>query len=270
MHPSATKMGPSQKLDLLWQLTVRAVELRHRGSHLGMVWAILNPLLMLALYFVVFSYFFGSIKFNEEDTPQVFALGIFLGLILYHALAETIGIAPTLIVSQPNLVKKVVFPVHLLPVAQLGAFWFHAFISTILLVIGIATIGPGVTLSGLLWLPLIVAPVVLLSVGVAWTLSALGVFFRDIGQVIPFATQILLWTSCVFYSVSHVQGEPLVWMFLKWNPLMHSVDLARHALLWHEPINLKYFAYTWIVGAAAFLFGAWFFRKLQPAFADVI
>jgi lipopolysaccharide transport system permease protein len=260
--------GFARKRDLWWQLTVRAIETRHRGSHLGMVWAVLNPLLMLALYFVVFSAIFQS-RFRSES-PQYFALGVFLGLILYHAVSETIASAPLLIVSQPNLVKKVVFPLELLPVAHLGAIWFHAGISLLLLLAGLLAFGPGLTAAGLLWLPLVIAPLMILTAGLAWLVSALGVFLRDINQIVPLVTQVLLWTSAVFFTAEAAQKVKLAWVFLQWNPLLWAVELTRDVLLWQEPMNLGQLAYLWASAIAVFAFGRWLFGKLQPAFADVI
>src|SRR5580658_4431140 len=111
--------GFARKRDLWWQFTVRTVELRHRGSHLGLLWSVLNPLLMLGLYMFVFGFIFPN-RFGvlPKETPVDFALALFLGLTLYNVIAETLGVAPTLIVSNPNLVKKVVFPLDVLPLAQ--------------------------------------------------------------------------------------------------------------------------------------------------------
>ncbi len=125
----------ARKRDLWWQFTVRAVELRHRGSHLGIIWSVLNPLLMLGLYMFVFGFIFPN-KFGvlARETPVDFALALFLGLILYQAIAETLGVAPTLVVGNPNLVKKVVFPLDVLPLSQIGASWFHLLVSLALLI----------------------------------------------------------------------------------------------------------------------------------------
>ena len=268
MTPTAPTSTTARKRDLWWQLTIRAVEVRHRGSLLGIFWSVLNPLMMLALYFVVFSYIFHN-QFRHEPR-QEFALGVFLGLILFHAVSETLSVSPLLIISQPNFVKKVVFPLHLLPVAQLGAIWFHAAICLALLLVGLALFGPGLTIAGLLWLPVILAPVILLTLGLAWLVSALGVFLRDIGQIMGPLTQILLWTSAVFFTPESARKDHLAWAFLKWNPLLHAVDLARDVLLWQEPVEWKPLVYTYACGVVIFLFGRWVFKKLQPGFADVI
>lgn len=256
------------KRDLWWQFTVRAVEMRHRGSHLGFIWAVLNPLLMAALYISVFGLIFKS-RFHErpDETGVDYAVGVFLGLILFHLVAETLAAAPTFIVGQPNLVKKVVFPLEMLPLAQLSAYWFHAMISLALCLLAQLVFGRGFS-PGLLWLPAILLPLLLLTLGLGWFLSALGVFFRDVSQVVPVIGQIMLWTSAVFFAPAAL--PPLAWAVLKWNPLLHTVDLARHALLWHHPLNLTHLAYTWLVGLTVFAFGAWFFRATQRSFAEVI
>lgn len=260
----------AQKRELWWQFTVRAVELRHRGSYLGMLWAVLTPLLMLAVYVLVFGVIFGG-SFNiPGETRPDFVLAVFLGLLIYHLAAETMNLSPTVILANPNLVKKVVFPLEVLPLSQLGAAWFNFLVSLALMLAGAVCFGRGLTVAGLLWLPLILAPLVLLTVGLSWLLSALGVFFRDLAQAMPFATQVLLYASAIFYPVAKAQALPGVWAFLKWNPLLHTVDLARNALLWERDVNLARLAYTWACGAAACIVGAWVFRKLQPAFADVI
>lgn len=259
------------KLDLWWQFTVRSVEMRHRGSYLGVFWTVLNPLLMLAMYVVVFGFIFRS-KFNAfpHETPVDYSLAVFMGLILFHLTADTIAAAPTYIITNPNLVKKVVFPLEILPLANTSATWFHFGISFVLLLIACFVTGRPPSASGLLWLPIILAPHVLFTVGLSWILAALGVFFRDISQVVGFTSQVLLYASGVFIPVHAMQTYPLLWNILKWNPLLHTVELSRRALLWDQPIDFQFLGYTWIAGTAVFLFGAWFFKKWQPAFADVL
>jgi len=256
------------KRDLWWQFTVRAVEMRHRGSALGFIWAVLNPLLMAALYISVFGLIFKQ-RFHAlpDETGLDYALGVFLGLVLFHLVSETIAAAPNFIVGQPNLVKKVVFPLELLPLAQLGAFWFHAMISLALCLLAQFVLGRGFT-TGLLWLPVILAPLALLTLGLGWLLAALGVFFRDITQVVPVLAQIVLWTSAVFFAPSAL--PPAAWAILKWNPLLQTIDLARRTVQWDQPVSLPHLAYIWLVGAAVFLFGAWFFRATQRSFPEAL
>jgi lipopolysaccharide transport system permease protein len=261
----------AQKRELWWQFTVRAVELRHRGSYLGIFWAGLNPLLMLLVYYVVFGVIFGgSFKVLPDETTADFVLAVFCGLIVFHLVAETMALAPTIVVTNPNLVKKVVFPLEVLPLAQLGAVWFHFLISLGLLLGGALFFGRGLSIGGVAWLPVILLPLLLLSVGIAWLGAALGVFFRDLTQVTPFVSQVVLYASAIFYPVAKAHALPGVWMFLKWNPLLHTVNLTRNALLWDQPVNLEQLGYTYALGFGVCVLGALVFRKLQPAFADVI
>ena len=149
----------ARKRDLWWQFTGRTVELRHRGSYLGIFWAGLTPLLMLGLYYVVFGKIFnGSFGVLPDETRTDYALAFFLGLILHQLTAETLSIAPGIILANPNLVKKVVFPLEILPIAQLGATWFNLVISLTLMILGAVFLGRGVAVEGLLWLPVILFP----------------------------------------------------------------------------------------------------------------
>jgi lipopolysaccharide transport system permease protein len=261
----------ARKRDLWWQFTVRAVELRHRGSHLGLLWSVINPLLMLGLYMFVFGFIFPS-KFGvlPNETKLDFALALFLGLSLFLVIAETLGVAPTLIVANPNLVKKVVFPLDVLPLSQIGATWFHLLISLGLLVLGSLAVGRSLTFMGLFWLPVILLPHLLLTAGLCLFLAALGVFFRDITQMVQFISNIIMYASAIMYPISKVRGYPAIWAVLKWNPFLQTVQLARAALLWHQPVNLACLGYTYAAGTAVFISGMWFFRKIQPAFADVL
>jgi len=258
--------GFARKRELWWQFTVRAVEVRHRGSYLGVVWLVLNPLMMLALYVTVFGQIFGSKIYGDAYD---FALAVFLGLSLFHVLAETIAASPHLIVGNPNLVKKVVFPLEILPLANVSAYWFHFLINMALLFAGGLLIGKPVYFGGLIWMPLILGPLILLTLGISWFISAISVFFRDINQITQVLSQIILYSSAIFYSTGKAV-EKGWWPLLKWNPLLHTVELSRQALLWNQPLNLTHLGYTWIAGASACIVGRWFFQKTKHAFADVI
>jgi lipopolysaccharide transport system permease protein len=254
--------------ELLWQFTLRNVELRHKGSHLGLVWSFLNPLLMLAMYVLTFGYIFGG-KFGvlPNETRADYALGIFLGLTIFHFIAETLGTAPTLVVSNPNFVKKVVFPLEILPAANVGMATIHMLITLALLIVGVTTIGDGLTRS-ILWLPAILLPLILLALGISWFFSALGVFLRDIAQVMQFLTMALMFSSAVFYSAKAIPAP--AWVFMRYNPVLLSVELARDAVLWHRPINYTHLGYLYLVGLGAIFIGYNAFRRMKPAFADVL
>ncbi|MDI1249075.1 MAG: ABC transporter permease [Lacunisphaera sp.] len=253
--------------ELLWQFTLRNVEVRHKGSHLGLVWSFLNPLLMLGLYVLVFGYIFGG-RFGvlPNETRTDYALGIFLGLTLFHFLAEVLGLAPTLIVGNPNFVKKVVFPLEILPAASVGGALFHMLISLSLVLVSLLVFGQRLPLT-ILWLPVIIVPVILIGLGLSWLLSALGVFFRDIGQVVQFVSTSLMWASGVFFSAAKY---PDAWVWLRWNPLLLAIDLTRDAALWARPLNYHHLGYLYLCGFLACFLGHLAFRRMKPAFADVL
>lgn len=256
------------KRSLIWQFTLRNVELRHKGSHLGLLWSFFQPLLMLVLYVFVFGYIFGgSFGILEEESKLDYALGIFVGLSIFHLIGEVLGIAPTIIIGNPNFVKKVIFPLEILPVATVVASFFHFLISIIFTLIGVLWLGPGAD-SGMLWLPVIFFPVLLLSLGLAWLLSALGVFFRDIGPATGFLSMAIMFSSAVFYPTHSIPPE--AWRILKFNPLIHAIELSRETALWNLPMNFTQLGYLYGVGLAVLILGYWTFYKLRPAFADVL
>jgi len=253
---------------LLWQFTERNMELRHKGSHLGLIWSFLNPLLMLGLYVFVFGYVFGG-KFGARpgETRVDYALGIFLGLSIFHFIAEVLGVAPTVIIGNPNFVKKVVFPLEILPVATVGASFVHFLISIFLTLLGVAFLGPGLG-WGILWLPVVYIPVLMLALGLAWFCSALGVFFRDISQITGLLSTALMFASAVFYPASRIP-QP-AWAILRFNPFIHAIELSRSAALWNTPMDFQHLGYLYGISITTAIGGYWAFYKLRPAFADVL
>lgn len=255
--------------DLVWQFTLREIHIRHKGSRLGMVWALINPLSMLALYWFVFGLIFES-HFVPNDTQIDFAIGLFLGLSLFHVFSETLGWSPSLIAVNPNFVKKVVFPLEMLPVAKIGDTAFHLSVSLLLIVIGSIFGSYGLGLS-VLWLPILVLPLLMLALGLAWTLAALGVFLRDIGQVTAFVATAVMFASAVPYPTAKIiEKAPALWPYLRLNPILQVIDLARHVVLWHEPISWVRLGYIYAAGLAALLLGHLCFSIFRRSFAEVI
>jgi lipopolysaccharide transport system permease protein len=257
--------------DLVWQFTLREIHIRHKGSRLGMVWALINPLSMLALYWFVFGVIFGStIGTLPHETKFDFALMLFLGLSLFHVFSETLGWAPSLIAANPNFVKKVVFPLDMLPVAKIGDTVFHLAVSLVLIVIGSAFGSTGLT-AAVLWLPVLVAPLVMIALGLAWTLASVGVFLRDIGQVTAFISTAVMFASAVPYPATKIlEKAPALWPLLRLNPILQVIDLTRHVALWHEPMNWVKLGYVYAAGLAILLAGHLCFSVFRRSFAEVI
>ena len=254
--------------DLLWQFTLRDIQLRHRGSFLGMLWAVLTPLLMMGLYYFVFGLIFGrNYGVLEHESEIEFALGLFLSLNLYQFMAEVLMVAPVVIVNRPNLVKKVVFPLNIIPAATLGAALFHLLISLVLFLVGLAVVGDGLHVRHL-WFPVILLPLLFLTMGLSWLLASLGVFLRDISHIMQVVTTVILYASAVFYSASMVPEE--IWKFLKFNPLIHIIELSRNVLLWNLSIDFNHLVYLYGLGLISLFLGYGVFQKLKPTFADVL
>lgn len=255
--------------DLLRQFTRRTIEQRHKASFLGFIWTVLTPLLSLALYTFVFGHVLGA-RYNQVPNESRFdyPLGMFLGLVLFQFLGDILSQSSSAIVTQPNFVKKVVFPLEILPVAVVGAAAFNAAISLGLAILGVAILGNGLAWNALL-LFAILPPVLLIGLGCAWFLSAFGVFVRDIANAMPFLVLVLVYTSAVFFPLSMVR-ESAAWSVLRFNPLLHAVEDTRRAVLWHLPVSGTSLAFIWCAGLLICFLGYVFFNKTRHAFADVL
>lgn len=271
LNPVAPLRQLAARRELLWQFTKRNFEQRHKGSYLGIGWAVLNPLLMLGLYFVVFGKIFGG-HFGgiPNERPADFALALLVGLTIFHFLAEVIGQSPALIVANPNLVKKVVFPVEIIPVANLGACLVNFAICLSLVIGGQAlwgTLGLGL---GILWLPVLIVPIVLMGFGLGWMLAAMGVFLRDIAQTTQFISLVMMYVSAVFFPVERIRQVPLLWDVLKFNPVLQSIRVCRETLLWHYPVDLTLLGSLYVAALLIFVAGHACFALLRPSFSDVL
>ncbi len=254
---------------LLWQFTLRNVELRHKGSHLGLAWSFLNPLLLLALYVFVFGYIFGG-TFRTEGEPESrieYGMIVFLGLAIYHFIAEVISVSPSLIVGNPNFVKKVVFPLEILPASAVGTAVIHFGITLSLVFVGAWLSGLNITAAAL-WLPIVLVPLLAMTLGLALLLSALGVFWRDVGQITQFVLLGLMFASAVFYPVWKIPAE--AWAILKFNPFLHVIEESRSVTFWGESPSPMHLAYLYAAGLAAVVLGGAAFRRLRGSFADVL
>lgn len=255
---------------LLWQFTLRNVEMRHKGSHLGLLWSILGPLLMLALYVLVFGFIFsGRFKAAADTETRVeYALTVFLGLAIFHFVAEVITLSPTLITTNPNFVKKVVFPLGILPVAGVGTALIHFGITLALVFVGALLTQVPIAYGTILWLPVILLPLVLGAIGLALGLSALGVYWRDVTQVTQFLSLALLFASAVFYPVAQIPAA--AWAILRFNPLIHFINEARGVFFWAHPISPLHLCYLYVICLLTLGLGDWLFRRLRSGFPDVL
>ncbi len=252
---------------LIGQFVKRDVLSRYRGSYLGILWSLLRPLSMLAMYTVVFGYIFESKLGNPNESKFDFTLALFCGLILFDFLAECVSRAPTLVLTNTNYVTKVVFPLEILPVMTVGAALVQLVISCIPLLIAQLCAHGSIPLT-VLYLPLILLPLVLFCLVITWLLASVGVFIRDINSLVPVVLMFILYDSAFFYSIDRVPPNLLPLVLA--NPLATIIDEARNAVLWGSPLVWGRYGVVLFASFAVMILGYTFFMRTKSAFADVL
>lgn len=256
---------------LIAQMAKREVIGRYRGSILGLAWSFLNPLLMLSVYTFVFSVVFkarwGSGPADAEESKALFAVMLFVGLIVHGIFAEVINKAPALILGNSNYVTKVIFPIEILPVISMGAAFFHSLISILVLLIAYS-----IFISPPPWtvvlVPIVFAPLIVLTLGLAWILASVGTFLRDVGQTVGIITTIMLFLSPVFFPMEALPEKYHGLMTL--NPLTFIIEQARLVLVLGETPDMAGLGlYALLAVAIAWCGFAWF-QATRKGFADVL
>lgn len=253
---------------LIMQMTKREVVGRYQGSALGLIWTFLNPVFMLAVYTFVFSVVFKARwGVGSEESKTQFAVVLFVGMIVHGLFAEVLNRAPSLILSNVNYVKKVVFPLEILPVVSMGAALFHSLISVGVLLIAFVLFNGNLHWTAVL-ITLVMLPLVILTLGLAWMLASLGVFLRDVGQTIGIITTVMLFLAPVFYPVTALPEEMRPWIMA--NPLTFIIEQAREVLIWGRVPNWTGLGiYTAVAVVMTWAGYAWF-QKTRKGFADVL
>lgn len=260
--------APWRFRSILRQFVRREIVGRYRGSMLGIGWAFVTPLLMLGVYTFVFVGVFKSRWPGAEAAGGVaFALRLFAGLMIFNLFAEVVGRAPSLILEQPNLVKKVVFPLELLPFVSLGSALFHLLLGIGILLSGIQLFETQLPATAWL-LPIVILPLLPLLLGLTWLLAALGVFVRDIATLVGLAINLLLFLSPVFYSADSLAPRWRFWMLL--NPLAATIENVRAVLFAGSFPDWSHWAISLAAGVGLSLAGAWVFKNTRNGFADVL
>jgi lipopolysaccharide transport system permease protein len=253
---------------LIAQMTKREVVGRYKGSAVGLAWSFFNPVFMLVVYTFVFSEIFKSRWGGEQnDSKTQFAVILFVGMIVLGLFSEVLNRAPGLILANANYVKKVIFPIEILPVIAMGAALFHSLVSLGVLLAAFALFNGFVHWTAV-FIPIVMFPLIVLTLGLAWMLASLGVFLRDVGQFIGIITTVLMFLSPVFYPVSAVPESARA--LIQANPLTFIIEQAREILIWgHLPNWSGLFWYTLVSTAIAWAGYAWF-QKTRKGFADVL
>jgi lipopolysaccharide transport system permease protein len=252
---------------LIVRMARREVVGRYQGSVMGLLWSLLNPLFMLAIYTFVFSVVFKARWGGPDESRGQFAIVLFAGLLVHGLFAEVLNRAPQLILSNVNYVKKVVFPLEILPVVQLVAASFHAGVS-VLVLLGAQLLVNGHIPWTLVLLPLVIAPLLILTLALAWLLASLGVFVRDVGQTIALLTSVLLFMSPIFFPLHALPPAIQPWMQL--NPLTFIIEQVRAVLVWGDQPNWGGLLLYGLAATGVTALGFAWFQKTRKGFADVL
>lgn len=253
---------------LIFQMSKREIAGRYRGSLLGVVWSFLNPLLMLAVYTVFFTIMLGARwgVTGQGEQPN-YTVVLFVGLLVHMMFAECVNRAPMLVVQNVNFVKKIVFPLEVLPWVTVLSALFHMGIGFIALLLVQIVVSGSISWT-LIFFPLVILPFICVIMGLMWFLSALGVYIRDIGQVTGMLVSVLLFMSPVFYSVTALPER--IRPFLMLNPLTFIIEQSREVLVYSRlPDFSGLIAYSGISLFIAWMGYLWF-QKTRAGFADVL
>ncbi|HEV7253780.1 MAG TPA: ABC transporter permease [Mesorhizobium sp.] len=257
---------------LISSLTRREIAGRYRGSALGMLWSLLTPLFMLAVYTFVFGYVMQSrwlipgTEMAEHSTAE-FAVILFAGLLVFQYFAEVVSQAPSLILRNSSYVKKIVFPIEILPVVSAGAALFHAAISLLVLLAFRFAVFGSIPLTTLL-APVVFAPFLVMVLGLGWFLAALGVYFRDIAQIVAPIITASMFLSPIFFPRSALPEWLQPWLIL--NPLTVPVEAFRNVVMFGVQPDWALLGYYALAALAVAVLGEQFFQTTRRGFADVL
>lgn len=271
-RPSASPLAIPRSLllhrELIRQLIRQELVGRYRGSLLGIAWSFATPVLMQLIYTFVFSIVFQARWGEALDGGRAgFAVVLFAGMTVFNLFSEVVVRAPTLVIANASYVKRVVFPLEVLPVVSLGAALFHFVVA--MLAWGLAALA---VLHRIPWtavlLPLVVLPLMLATLGIAWVLASLGVFLRDLAQSIGLFVTALLFLTPIFYPVEAIPQD-YRWIVML-NPLAVIIDQARQVLIFGSVPSLASFVGSWAVALLVAAGGFGWFQKTRQGFADVL
>lgn len=259
--------APVYNYALLKNLIVRDFSERYRGSLAGIGWTLIMPIVMLAVYTFVFRVAFNA-RWGAAGEDQLdFAIVLFSGLIIHTLFSECISRAPALVSSRPNYVKKVVFPLEILPWVSLGSSLGHFMVSFVVLIIFCLVTGTPVH-PGALLMPVVLLPLVLVLIGLGWILSSLGTYIKDLAHLVGPISTVTLFLSPVFYKIEIL--PPVYQTFILWNPITFPVTNLRALMFLDGKVDWMGWLISLFVSAGLFVLGAAWFQKTRKGFADVL
>jgi lipopolysaccharide transport system permease protein len=275
-HPSiaSADIGPLAPFRTAWRhrvligrLAAREIAARYRGSVLGLAWMIANPLLMLSVYTFVFTVVFKARWGSEGGGSLEFAVYLFSGMVLFGVLSDCLTRAPTLMLENVSYIKKVVFPLEILPLAVMAGALANAGVGlVILLIFQTAAMGPPPLTA--LATPLVVAPLLMLALGLSWFLASLGVFLRDVRQMVGVLVTVLMFLSPIFYPLDALPEEFRAVILL--NPMTIMLEQSKDVLFRGRLPSPASIAAACGIGWSVMWLGYAWFNKTRKGFADVV
>ncbi|OBY92652.1 sugar ABC transporter permease [Pseudomonas sp. AU11447] len=265
--PSEIARSLWRNRSLILQLTRREIAGRYKGSFFGTFWSFFNPILMLTVYTFVFSVVFKARWGGSGASKSEFALILFAGLIIFNIFSETFTKAPNIILYSTNYVKKIIFPLEILPVVSLATAMFHGLVSLLVWLIFHSIIF-GMPHPEALYFPLVILPLILATLGLSWLLASAGVYLRDVSQVIGILTTALMFLSPIFYPLSSLPAE-LQPLFLI-NPLTSTIEQSRAVLIFGQQPNWQGLGISMLISCVILWLGFAWFQKTRKGFADVL
>jgi len=255
-----------RRLDLIISLTKRELMARYRGSVLGLLWTLVTPMVMIAIFTIIFAGIFKA-KFGTSSSQWDYALYLFCGLLPWNAFQESVQLSSGTIVARANLVKRVVFPLETLPVSLSLAAVVNQLFGTLVLVVAAAVLRHEIHAT-IIFLPLILIPQIIATFGAAWLVAALGVFVRDIVQGVALVLMAWMYLTPIIYPESLVPENYR--RAINLNPFTPLVRNYRRVILDGLSPDWQGLAYFLAFAAVLFLFGYWWFARSRKNFADVI
>jgi len=268
-HPIKMTRNLWRYRDLIRELARRELSQRYRGSYLGFIWTLIVPLITLAIYTFVFAFIFDARWATSSDQPTTvnYALVLFAGLTAYNIFSEVVSLSTTLIIKVPNYVKKVVFPLEIYPIVIISVAVILSLVNVGIIVLANLILTNSIS-SNLYLLPIAYIPLIFLCMAMSWFLASLGVYIRDLAQVIPVLLTIMFFLSPIVYPIEAVpeQLQPILYL----NPLTTITECFRQSLLWSGAFPwVGWSIWTLISFGLAMLGYAWFMGT-KKGFADVL
>lgn len=252
---------------LIVALTKKEVTSRYQGSIIGFMWSFFNPILMLLVYTFVFSVVFNAKWGGGEQDKSEFAIILFAGLMVFNFFAECITKAPGLIIGNVNYVKKVIFPLEILPLISMASALVNLIISFSVWLVFFIVIKGSVPLT-IIFFPVILAPMCLMTMGVTWFLSAFTVYVRDTTQIVNMFVSVLMFLSPIFFPIDALPEKYR--LIMRANPLGEIIEQTRNVLIWDRGVSWNWVMSSMLLGILCSLAGYYLFKRMKDGFADVL